>query len=114
MPADRAVTDRRRARSLYRDVLTEAERNVWAAAQECDGLDAEIALLRVKLRSALASSSGDMDTLLKGVRLLVQAVATRYRIGGRAQDDLYHSVVGVLEGIGAALQAPEPGDADGR
>jgi hypothetical protein len=48
------------------------------------------------------------------VRLLVHAVATRYRIGGRAQDDLYHSVVGVLEGIGASLQAPGPEDADGR
>ena len=30
-------------------------------------------------------------------RLLVQAVATRYRISGQAKDDLLQSVVGVLD-----------------
>ena len=88
---------------FYASVLAEAERTALEAARQLEGLDEEIALLRVKLQSALAERPDDHDLLLKSVSLLVRAVATRYRIAGPAQEDLYQSIVGVLKGVGAAL-----------
>ena len=114
--ADRMIGRRRPARPpsgprFYASVLAEAERTALEAAREMEGLDEEIALLRVKLQTALAERPEDHDLLLKGVALLVRAVATRYRISGPAQEDLYQSIVGVLKGVGAALLPEEGPDA---
>lgn len=94
---------RRKARGFYEAAMTEAERLLISEAREVEGLDEEIALLRVKLMRALVEHPENTDLLLKGVGMLVRAVSARYRLSQRAQDDLYHSVLGVLEGIGGAL-----------
>jgi hypothetical protein len=71
-------------------------------------LDEEIAVLRVKLRSQLEAHPEDFPNLLKGVDLLVKAVKTRYRLSKKAEEDLYQSVIGVLEGVGTALGLEGP------
>ena len=91
------------ARDFYASVLEEAERAAFEAAHEIEGLDEEIALLRVKLQTALAELPEDHELLLKGIGLMVRAVSARYRISGKAEEDLYQSVVGVLEGLGDVL-----------
>ena len=100
----------KRVRQFYAAALEDADRALLEAAEQVEGLDAEIALLRPKLLLEITEHPDNLDVLLPGVRLLVQAVATRYRISGQAKDDLLQSVVGVLEGVGAALLPPEPGD----
>ncbi len=109
MAAERRRAVRSPTLTFYRRGLSEAEKACLDAAAEVEGLDEEIALLRMKVQSVVAGEQQDMDVLLKGVRLLVQAVATRYRISGRAEQDLLRSVVGVVEGLGAALM-PESAD----
>ena len=92
------------AERFYEDALSEAEQALLPAARELEGLDAEIALLRVKIQTAVAEHPENLPLLLKGVALLVRAVAAQYRLSQRAEDDLYQSILGVLEGIGGVLQ----------
>ena len=44
-----------------------------------------------------------MPVILRGMELLVRAVAARYRISGKSEDDLFQSAVGVLKGVGELL-----------
>ena len=67
-------------RNFYRQALTEAEQVELGQAQKVDGLDDEIALLRVRLKRAVDERPEDIQLLVRGMDLLVKAVATRYRL----------------------------------
>jgi hypothetical protein len=100
--AGTARTGRRRhLSSFYRESLSEAER--WERARQMEGLDEEVALLRVRLKEALEERPQDMQLIAKGVDLLVKAVAAKYRLSPKAQRDLSDSIAGVVRGIGTAL-----------
>jgi hypothetical protein len=94
---------RRGRASFYQVALSEAERVLLPQAKEIEGLDEEIALLRVRLRSMVAEQPENWPHFLKGMELLVKAVGAKYRLSKRAQGDLMDSVMGVLEGIGSAV-----------
>ena len=91
------------AGGFYGQALSRAARVRLAEARGVEGLDEEIALLRAKLRQLVEEHPERTELLLKGISLLVKAVATRYKLSPKAQDDLYQNVVGVLKGIGDAL-----------
>ena len=99
--ASAAKNGRRRAKDFYRAALNEAER--WELAHEMEGLDTEIALLRVRLKEALESQPEDTQLIVKGVDLLVKAVAAKYRLSRKAQRDLSQSLAGVVESLGTLL-----------
>jgi hypothetical protein len=88
---------------FYAEALSEAERVLLPEAREIEGLDEEIALLRVKLTSALAEQPDNMPLMMRGVELLVKAVAAKYRLSKKSQDNLAEAIDGVLKEIGAAL-----------
>lgn len=88
---------------FYADALSQAERIRLPQARQIEGLDDEIALLRVRLGSLAAEHPENIELLLKGIGVLVRAVAARYRLSKKAENDLYQSVLGVLRGIGGAL-----------
>lgn len=94
---------RRTVKDFYAVALKEAEQAALENARELEGLDEEIAVLRVKLQTALAEHPENFTMLLRGIELMVRAVSARYRISGKGEDDLYQSVVGVLKGIGTVL-----------
>ena len=73
-----------------------------------EGLDEEIALLRVKLSQALAQHPENTELLLKGVGMLVRAVATRYRLSPRAKENLAGAITEVLKEVGGALLPEGP------
>ncbi len=89
--------------SFYASALTELERSLLPEARKVEGLDEEIALLRVRLSRLLTEEPENTKLLLEGVRLLVGAVAARYRLSKKAEGDLYQNILGVLRGIGGAL-----------
>ena len=105
-PAKRRRT-RKVARDFYTTALQEAEQAALGPARAVEGLDEEIAVLRVKLYSSLAQHPDDMPVILRGMELLVRAVAARYRISGKSEDDLFQSAVGVLKGVGELLLPEE-------
>ena len=101
-----AKPQRPRRRSLsgfYRKGLAEAERLELQEAADVQGLDDEIALLRLKLREALEKRPQDLPLMLKGVELLVKAVSARYRLSKEAQSDLADSLANVIRGVGGQL-----------
>ncbi|HEY5640693.1 MAG TPA: hypothetical protein VIW01_11655 [Dehalococcoidia bacterium] len=89
-----------RVRDFYTAALSEAERLQLADARQLDGLDEEIALLRVRLRSALEERPEDFDLLREGIALLVRAVATQYRLSPKARKDLAERMAAVLNSVG--------------
>lgn len=91
-----------RQAGFYEEALSQAEQVALSRARDVDGLDEEIALLRVRLRS-LADEPENLASFLKGMELLVKAVGARYRLSKKSEEDLMQSVMGVLEGMGAAM-----------
>lgn len=103
VPKRRKVGGRVKARSFYASALSEAEQALLPEARKLEGIDEEIALLRVRLSRVLTEEPENTKLLLEGVRLLVGAVAAKYRLSKKAEGDLYQSVLGVLRGIGGVL-----------
>ncbi len=101
------ATSRRRrkdiARDFYGSALDAAERIELEAAEEIQGLDKEIALLRTKLRSVLSERPDDLPLMLRGIELLVKAVSARYRLSKEAEENLSESLAGVVRGVGGLL-----------
>ena len=97
------------ARDFYADVLSEASRARLEKARELEGINEEIALLRVKLRDVMAENPNKTELMYKGIDMLMKAVATRYKLSPKSKDDLNDSIVGVINGIGRELW-PEGGN----
>ncbi len=91
--------------SFYDSVLEAADRHDFHVAREVEGLDDEVALLRMQLRRALADRDGDVDpkVLQSGVRLLVQALLAQHRLSPKQADHLGDAVANVLEEFGEVL-----------
>ena len=89
--------------SFYASVITEAERLRLPDALKIEGLDHEIALLRVRLGRLAEEQPENTALLFKGIELLVKAVAARYRLSKKSKDDLSEAIEGVLTGVGGAL-----------
>jgi hypothetical protein len=88
-------------RSFYHDdCLTEAERVELPKAGQVEGLDEEIAVLRVRLKTALKEHPEDYALLVRGIGLLVKAVAAQYRLSPRASKDLADNLGVILNRFG--------------
>jgi hypothetical protein len=87
-----------KAKRFYEKALTEAERHDFPVALEVEGVDQEIAVLRLRLRTALKERPEDLQLMLRGVVMLVQALAAKYRLPKADQDALADAVFGEIEG----------------
>jgi len=94
---------RSRKRGFYAEALSEAEKVRLPEAREIEGLDEEIALLRVRLSTLLSEHPENTELLLKGVGMLVKAVATKYRLSKKARANLTDAITDVLKEVGSAL-----------
>ncbi len=107
------------AAGFYARVAEEAERVELAEADRVQGLDQEIALLRVRLRHALAERPHDLPLLLKGISLLVKAVSARYSLSKKEGRELDRALREAAESLhrqfyaGAAGTPAEEEDSDG-
>ncbi len=99
----KATAKAKAIREFYESALDEAERGLLQDARKIDGLDEEIAVLRVKLRSAVKKRPENLPLMLRGIGLLVKAVSARYRLSKQAEDDLADSLAGVIRGVGGIL-----------
>lgn len=91
---------------FYGDGLSDDEKRLLPAARLIQGFDEEIALLRVKLLSAIKAHPEDLRILTHGIDALVKAVATRYRLSPQARRDLAAQITAVLNSLGDQLLPP--------
>jgi hypothetical protein len=87
-----------RAKRFYEQALSEAERNDFPVALRVEGVDQEIAVLRLRLRTALQEHPEDLQLMLRGVVMLVQALAAKYRLPKADQEALTDAVLSEIEG----------------
>ncbi|HWC30067.1 MAG TPA: hypothetical protein VG845_08305 [Dehalococcoidia bacterium] len=86
------------AAPFYEQALSQAERADFPAALAVEGLDQEIAVLRLRLRTALQKQPEDLQLMSKGIAMLVRAVAARYRLPKADQDALAEALADSIEG----------------
>ncbi|MDE2900350.1 MAG: hypothetical protein OXN15_04920 [Chloroflexota bacterium] len=96
-------TTRRTAGGFYVGALTEEERRRLARARRVEGLDEEIAVLRMCIYSVLEEYADDLRELLPPVAALARLVALRYRISPESKQHLADNLAGVLTSVGAAM-----------
>ena len=95
------------ARNFYHQALDRAERLDLERAREIEGLDDEIALMRVRLKRAMEEHPGDVQLLMKGLEILVRAVGARYRLSPKSRKDLAENLAATLNSLGDQLLPPE-------
>jgi len=75
-------------RGFYEKALTDAERADFRVALDIEGVDQEIALLRLRLRQALKEGPDGLVLMLRGVDILARLVARRYRLPKGSAEEL--------------------------
>ncbi len=101
-----------RKHGFYSKVLDEAERLDFEMATGVEGIDGEIALLRVKIKSLLERDPENFKLIMQATNTLARLVRTRYNISKEDRKGLKEAIGNVLRdvalplgiGIGATLR----------
>ena len=90
---------KRKKHGFYSQALDEAERLELEEARGIDGIDEEIAILRVKLRELIAAKPERIDLHLKIANTIARLVTTRYNISKEQKKSLKEAITKVLTEI---------------
>lgn len=88
---------------FYSQALGEAERLELEEARGMEGLDEEIAILRVKLRGLMVTEPERFDLYLKTANTIAKLVKTRYNISKQQKKSLKEAIAKVLTEIALPL-----------
>jgi hypothetical protein len=88
-----------RRHGFYSHVLDPEEQADFEQATEVEGLDEEIALVRVKLKSLIARDPDNTKLIMQGVATLEKLVRTRYNIGKEDKQGLREAIENVLRDV---------------
>ncbi len=92
-----------RKHGFYSRVLDEAERLDFELATGVDGIDDEIALLRVKIKSVLEHDPENIKLIMQATNTLARLVSTRYNIGKEDKKGLKEAITNVLRDVALPL-----------
>jgi hypothetical protein len=92
-----------RKHGFYSKVLDEGERRDYKQATEVDGLDSEIALLRVKIKSLIERDPENIKLIMQATNALSRLVMTRYNISKGDKQGLKEAISNVLKDIAFPL-----------
>jgi len=92
-----------RKHGFYSRVLSEAEQLEVAEAEGIEGLDGEIAVLRVKLRELLEKHPDRIDLQMQTVSTLARLMRTKYKITPEQKNDLKEAITTVLKEVAIPL-----------
>jgi len=111
MAAGRKGTRKGSPRGFYSQALDEAEKLELEEASHVEGIDEEIALLRVKLRELLEEQPERIDLHFEAANIIARLVRTRYQITREQKKSLKEAIQKVLTevamplGIGIGIKA---------
>jgi hypothetical protein len=90
-------------RGFYSRALDEAEKLELEEASHIEGIDQEIALLRVKLRELLEEQPERTDLHLEAANIIARLVRTRYQITREQKKSLKEAIQKVLTEVAVPL-----------
>jgi hypothetical protein len=89
--------------SFYTKALDEAEGLDFELAQDVDGIDDEIALLRLKIKSLLENDPDNIRLITEATDALSRLVVARYKIGASHKKALVNAIGGVLKDLAVPI-----------
>ena len=92
-----------RKHGFYSRALNEVEQLDFEKATKVDGIDEEIALLRVKIKSVLEHDPENIKLLIQATNTLIRLVRTRYNIGKEDKQGLKEAISIVLRDVALPL-----------
>ncbi len=92
-----------RKHGFYSKVLDEAERLDLESASDVSGIDDEIALLRVKIKSVLEKDPENIKLIMQATSTLATLVKTRYKITREQRKGLREAIGNVLRDVALPL-----------
>ncbi|HXZ94642.1 MAG TPA: hypothetical protein VEG28_01865 [Dehalococcoidia bacterium] len=92
-----------RPRGFYSRALDEAEKLELEEASHVEGIDEEIALLRVKLRELLEEQPERIDLHFEAANVIARLVRTRYQITKEQKKSLKEAIQKVLTEVAVPL-----------
>ena len=91
----------KRRRSFYSSALDEAERIELKSAVAIEGIDDEIAVMRVRIKKLVKTA--DIEELTRCTNALCRMLTTRYAIEGKSKKSLKAALGNVLRDIALPL-----------
>lgn len=88
---------RRQARAFYLGLLSPEDQEALAVAANLEGVDGEIAMLRVVIRKV--AGAGDITAFRRGLDTLCRMLRTRHELDKRATDRLSTELERVLDAL---------------
>jgi len=92
-----------RKHGFYSKVLDEAEQLDFELATGVEGIDDEIALLRVKIKSLLEHDPENIKLIMEATSTLARLVRTRYDISKEDRKGLKEAIGNVLRDVALPL-----------
>jgi len=92
-----------RKHGFYSKVLDEAEELDFELATGVEGIDDEIALLRVKIKSLLTYDPENIKLIMQATNTLARLVRTRYNISREDKKGLKEAIANVLRDVALPL-----------
>ena len=92
-----------RKHGFYSRVLDEAEQLDFERATGVDGIDDEIALLRVKIKSLLKHDPENIKLIMQATNTLAKLIRTRYNISKEDKKGLKEAIGNVLRDVALPL-----------
>lgn len=93
-------------RGLYSRALDEAELLDFELARGVEGIDDEIALLRVKIKSLLGKDPENVKLIMAATNALARLVMTRYRISADQKNALSNALSNAIGNVLQGLAIP--------
>ena len=92
-----------RKHGFYAKVLDEAEQLDFELASGVNGIDDEIALLRVKIKSILEKDPENINLIMQATNTLAGLIKTRYKISKEQRKGLKEAIGNVLRDVALPL-----------
>ncbi len=104
----RDVTEQRPKKGNFYGPVSDPE--ALAEAAQVEGVDDELAELRVRLRELIDERPVNYELMLKSVGMIVRAAGARYRMSAQSKEELASAMAAVIQGVGVQLFPEEGGD----
>jgi len=92
-----------RKHGFYSKVLDETEKLDFELATGVEGIDEEIALLRVKIKSLVAHDPDNITLIMQAINTLSRVVSTKYNLSKNDKKGLKEAIGNVLRDVALPL-----------